>query len=170
MVVLNRRQLLILWVGLGLFVSAFIWDALFSGENNLMRYKNTIENYLHKTEKRANDILNDKNFIDRRLKEKMAGGAFKEDLQKLDSLQQEPFNFCIFKDDSLVFWSQNDVLPTWENFSDTLKNKICIKLLTMKSSQYELRYRNLINEQGIKVTTAALIPLKKMYPTFEGEF
>ena len=170
MVVLNRRQLLILWVGLGLFVSAFIWDALFSGENNLKRYKNTIENYLHTTEKRANAVLADKNFIDRRLKEKMAGGVFKEDLQKLDSLQQEPFNFCIFKDDSLVFWSQNDVLPAWKDFSDTLKNKACIKLVTMKSSQYELRYRNFMNEEGVKVTTAALIPLKKMYPTFEGEF
>ncbi len=169
MVVLNQRQLIILWVGLGLFVTAFVWDGLFSGERNLGRYKSVLENYLHTHEKRANLILNDDDFIDRRLNNVMAGGWYKIDLLKLDSLRKEPFNICIFKDDSLVFWTQNDVLPTWNHFPDTLKNKVCIKLITLKSSLYELRYRN-FTKNGVKVITAALIPVKKMYPTFEGAY
>ena len=53
--VFNKHQLTILWVGLGLFTAAFIWDSLFSGERNLVRYKNTLESYLHKIEKKAKE-------------------------------------------------------------------------------------------------------------------
>ncbi len=168
--VFNKHQLTILWVGLGLFTAAFIWDSLFSGERNLVRYKNTLESYLHKIEKKANNVLSDKDFLDRRLKGTLAGSAFKADLLKIDSLTQQDFNYCIFKDDSLIFWTRNDVLPQWSDFSDTVKNKTCARLVNYNASQYELRYKNLVSPDGQKIITSALIPLKKTYPTFEGEF
>lgn len=167
--IFKKNQLTILWVGLGLFIAAFIWDSVFSGENNLIRYRNTLESNLHITEQKANILFSDKDFVDRRLKDVMAGSVFKTDLLKVDSLKKESFNFCIFKDDSLIFWTRNDVLPLWSDLSDTLKNTTYIKFVNYNASQYELRYKNLTT-QGSKIILAALIPIKMVYPSFEGEF
>ena len=168
--ILNRRQLLILWVGLGLFVAAFVWDALFSGERNLARYKNSIEGALHNSEKAVEKTLADKEFIDRRLQSTMSGIGFDKDLVKLDYLRKEPFNFCISKDDSLIFWTQNDILPLWSDFLDTVREKTHVNFVTLKGSQFELRYRHTRDDKGAKITTAALIPIKKKYSTFEGQY
>ena len=79
--ILNRQQLWTLWVGLGLFVAAFVWDACFSGEQNLMRYKKTIESHLHKIEDKVNASLTDKDFINHRLKNRFS------DISKIDSFE-----------------------------------------------------------------------------------
>ena len=113
--ILDRKQLWILWIGLGLFISAFIWDAVFSGERNVYRYKYLIERNLQAQERAAEETLNDNAFIDRRLNAVMAGAAFKEDALRVERLQQQPFNICIFKGDSAVFWTHNDVLPRFED-------------------------------------------------------
>lgn len=168
--IFKKHQLTILWVGLGLFIAAFVWDSLFSGERNLQRYKSTIESNLHSIEHKVNVVLSNRDFIERRLNNVMTGSIFKADLHKIDSLKREVFNFCIFKDDSLVFWTRNDVLPLWSDFSDTLKNKVYIKFVTYNASQYELRYKNLTTPNGDKVIVSALIPIKMVYPSFEGEF
>ena len=168
--ILNRRQLWILWIGLGLFVAAFVWDACFSGEQNLVRYKNLIESHLHGIEADADVILKNKEFIDHRLRDKFTATIFKEDLTKLELLGKKPYNFCIFKDKELVFWTRHDILPFWSDMSDTASDKIFSKFVSLKESQFELRYRNYWDSEGQKTVAAALIPIKKMYPSFEGEF
>jgi two-component system, NtrC family, nitrogen regulation sensor histidine kinase NtrY len=168
--ILNRKQLKLLWIGLGLFIAAFAWDAYFSGDGNMHRYKDSIERFLHTTEKRADVVMSDKAFIDRRLMDSRIGNRYEQDLKKTDSLSAEIFNFCIFKDDSLVFWSRNDLLPLWSDFSDTTKNKIITKYVTLRESNYELRYRNEFDRDKNKVIIAALIPLKHTYSTLEGEY
>lgn len=166
---INQRQLIILWVGLGLFISAFIWDGLFSGDRNLTRYKNTLEQYLHANEFKADMILADNGFVQRRVANVMAGSGFKQDLLKLDSLKLLPFNINIFKNDSLIFWSNNDVLPSYKDFSDTTKNKINAKLVNIKPSFYELRWTTYYLNNS-RIVVSALIPIKKNYTSFEGQY
>ena len=168
--ILNRRQLWILWIGLGLFIMAFVWHAYFSDEQNLNRYKATIEGHLHEMESKADKVLTDTVFIDHRLQEQFAGTDFKKDFEKVNILNTESFNFCIFKEGKLVFWTRHDVIPLESDCSEININKINSKFVTIKESQFELRYRNLIEPDGQKTVVAALIPIKKMYPTFEGEY
>ena len=177
--ILDRKQLWILWIGLGLFISAFIWDAVFSGERNVYRYRYIIEKNLQEQERAVEDILNDKAFIERRLNVVMAGTAFKEDAIRVEELQQQPFNICIFKGDSAIFWTHNDVLPDVSHCVkvDSLVGRTQTKLDDIKQSQFELRYRfmrssvsNGGNTEGGDIVVAALIPLKRVYGPFEGKY
>ncbi len=177
---LDRKQLWILWIGLGLFISGFIWDAVFSGERNVYRYRYMIEKNLQNQEREVEDIFNDTAFMDRRLNVVMAGGAFKEDALRVEKLQERPFNICIFKGDSAIFWTHNDVLPNVSDCvkQDTLEGRTHSKLLELKQSDYELRYRIIRNavsegdntEGGGAVIVAALIPIKRVYGSFEGKY
>jgi two-component system, NtrC family, nitrogen regulation sensor histidine kinase NtrY len=168
--ILNRQQLWILWIGLGLFVLAFAWHAYFSDEQNLKGYKASIERQLHKIEGHADAVMADTGFINHRLNEEFAGSNFKKDFEKVDGLNGQPFNFCIFKEDELVFWTRHDVVPQASDFSETDFNKTFSKFVTIKESQFELRYRNTLESEDEKICVAALIPIKQTYPTFEGEY
>ncbi|MBL7817373.1 MAG: HAMP domain-containing histidine kinase [Saprospiraceae bacterium] len=172
--ILDRKQLWILWIGLGLLIAAFIWDAVFSGERNIYRYRDTIQNYLQTQEKVVDEIMNDSGFVIRRMNTIMVGSAFKDDVQRIERLQQQPFNFCIFKGDSAIFWTRNDVLPLKSDcaIGDTVLGFTYSKLVEIKLSQYELRYRTARNtsEPDETVLLAALIPIKRVYGSFEGKF
>ena len=174
--ILDRKQLWILWIGLGLFISAFIWDAVFSGERNVYRYKYLIERNLQAQERAAEETLNDNAFIDRRLNAVMAGAAFKEDALRVERLQQQPFNICIFKGDSAVFWTHNDVLPRFEDCDkqDMHEGQTYSKLVELKQSQFEFRYHvfriSASNEGNDTIVAAALIPVKRVYGSFEGKY
>ncbi len=177
--ILDRKQLWILWIGLGLFIAAFIWDAVFSGERNVYRYRSIIEKNLQAQEKAVDEVINDKPFIERRMNTVMVGAAFKEDVIRVEKLQEEPFNICIFKGDSAIFWTRNDVIPTVAEHitAETQEGQTYSKLVELKQSQYELRYRIMRTPvsnggytEGDTITVAALIPLKRVYGSFEGKY
>ena len=177
--ILDRKQLWTLWLGLALLISAFVWDSIFTGERNVYRYKEMIEANLQQQERAVETVINDKPFIERRLNVVMAGPAFKEDVSVVEKLQQQSFNICIFKGDSAVFWTRNDVLPNVGdcNVGDTIEGMTYTKLVERKQSQYELRYRTIENpianhdgSKETKIVLAALIPLKRIYGAFEGKY
>lgn len=166
---LNKNQLIYLWIGLGLFVAAFMWDAYFSKDNNSERYKNIIEKYLHKAEYEVNQLLEDKTFINNLQKiDDEAVSTYKLDLAQ--KLRERGINFTLFREKELVLWTQNDVLPLGINLTDTTTSKTVAVMSKLNDSQYELRYRNYRDDANQRITAAVLIPLKKMYPTFEGEY
>ena len=78
--ILERKQLWILWIGLCLFLAAFGWDNYFSGERNIQRYKLTIEGHLHAQEMDADAILEQDSFIIRRLEGRTDRSALKADI------------------------------------------------------------------------------------------
>ena len=172
--ILDKKQLWILWIGLGLFLAAFGWDSYFSGDRNIQRYTATIEASLHKQEAAADKLFQDDAFIERRLEGKTDVGAT-SDLARTESLGNLSFNLCIFKQipsgkDSLVYWTHNDALVLPSEFADSLPmNKTQIKLVGIKNSQYELRYRKALDKNGDKYTISALLPVKKIYAPFESQ-
>lgn len=173
--ILDRKQLWILWIGLGLFLAAFGWDYYFSGYRNIQRYKTTIEKHLHKQEVAADDVLSQDSFILRRLAGRIDHAAMKIDGPKTDALRGLPFNFCIFAQtrtgkDSLVYWTRNDALVLPSEFVDSLPiGPIHVKLVGVKQSQYELRYRKCLDAMGNRYTVAALLPLKTIFMGFESK-
>ena len=172
--ILDKKQLWILWIGLGLFLAAFGWDFYFSGDRNIQRYTETIEASLHKQEAAADKLFQDDAFIQRRLEGKIDANAA-SDLARTESLGNLPFNLCIFKQipegkDSLVYWTHNDALVLPSEFADSLPmNATQVKLVGIKNSQYELRYRKGLDKNGDKYTISALLPVKKIYAPFESQ-
>lgn len=172
--ILDRKQLLILWLGLGLLTVAFLWDGIFSGERNIYRYRDMIESNLQQQERTVDAVMNDRAFIERRLNVVLAGDKYQEDALRVEALQKQPFNFCLFKNDSAVFWTQNDVLPRMSDCgkADTVVGYTYSKLVEWKQSQYELRYRVLQHDRSNteNAIIAVLIPIKRVYGSFEGEY
>jgi two-component system, NtrC family, nitrogen regulation sensor histidine kinase NtrY len=170
--ILDRKQLLILWIGLGLLTAAFLWDAVYSGDRNMYRYQGMIESHLQQQERAVEPIINDKAFLERRLNVVLAGEQFDEDVLRVANLQKESYNVCIFKNDSAVFWTRNDVLPRMSDFGkgDTVVGQIYSKLVEWKQSQYELRYSPMPKYNEESAIVAVLIPIKRIYGSFEGEY
>lgn len=170
--ILDRKQLLILWLGLGLLTVAFCWDAAFTGDRNIYRYRDMIQNNLQQQERLVEDVMNDKGFIERRYNVLLSGKMADQDALRVEHLQQQPFNICIFKNDSALFWTRNDVLPRISDCEkgDTIDGRSYSKLVEWKQSQYELRYRTLHNLGSENIIIAALIPIKRVYGSFEGEY
>ena len=173
--ILEKKQLWFLWIGLGLFIAAFAWDSFFSSERNIERYKTTIEEYLHKQEAEIEDIfssngkvLNDPHFMERRLMNPLT--TLRQDSAAMNKLQQKPYNICLFNEDSAIFWSRNIALPSKKDLVDTAINKTYIKLLELCGSQYELRYRTILLKNGRKYTLAAVIPIKKSFMQTAGKY
>jgi two-component system, NtrC family, nitrogen regulation sensor histidine kinase NtrY len=173
--ILERKQLWILWTGLSLFLAAFGWDYYFSGDRNVQRYKSTIEHYLHNQEIAADNILKQDSFIQRRLEGRTDPNAMKTDIPLTDSLKALPFNVCIFGrteigKDSLIYWTKNDVLVLPSEFDESKPiDTTIVKLVGIKQSQYELRYRKSLDRDGIPYTVAALLPLKKIYAPYNSK-
>ncbi len=173
--ILERKQLWILWIGLCLFLAAFGWDHYFSGDRNIQRYKSTIESSLHRQEIAADKVFLKDSFLQRRVEEHIDRAAVKTDILTMDSLKGLPFNICIFshtdgEKDSLIYWTKNDALALPSEFEDSLPiGKTQAKLVDIKQSQYELRYRKYLDHNGDIYIVAALLPLKKNFAPFESK-
>jgi two-component system, NtrC family, nitrogen regulation sensor histidine kinase NtrY len=173
--ILDRKQLWILWIGLGLFLAAFGWDHYFSGDRNIQRYKETIEASLHQQEASADKLFQEEAFIQRRLEGRTDSDALKMDIRLSELLKKSPFNFCLFKQaetgkDSLVYWTHNDALVLPSEFADSSPiGKVQLKLVGIKNSQYELRYLKSLDKNGNRYIAAALLPLKKVFAPFESK-
>jgi two-component system, NtrC family, nitrogen regulation sensor histidine kinase NtrY len=173
--ILERKQLWILWIGLCLFLAAFGWDSYFSGNRNIQRYKSTIENHLHQQELAADDILQQDSFIMHRMEAHNDRNVSKADAVVLERLKTATFNVCIFVSaqngkDSLIYWTKNDALALPSEFEDSVAiGQTRIKFVGIKQSQYELRYRKYANHAGNTCTVAVLLPIKKIFAPFESK-
>jgi hypothetical protein len=173
--ILERKQLWLLWIGLGLFLAALGWDNYFSGDRNIQRYKAIIEQDLHVQEAKADEILKRDSFIQRRVQGRIDKEALKLDIALTETFKALPFNICIFEQseedkDSLIYWTQNDALVLTSEFSNALlEGKTQVKLVEIKQSQYELRYKKFNDSNGKRYTIAALLPLKKNFAPFESK-
>jgi signal transduction histidine kinase len=174
--ILDKKQLWILWTGLGFFILAFIWDAIFTGDRNLERYQRTIQSNLNAYERAAEAVMRDTAFIERRLRVSINHLKLDEDIARIERLQKEPFNIVILKGDSAVFWTKHDVLPLKgeiQHEEDEI-GRTYVKLAKLKQSDYVLRFRRLPpfadTEGGGATRIVALIPLKKDYKSFEGKY
>lgn len=152
-------------VAIILFALALIIDKTASNSTNPSRYIAKLENYIQKQELKVNSLFEDE-FLLRKLINK---DFEEEDWEMLQKLNDEGFSFYIYENDSLIFWSNNQVLP----FDTDVKysSQQIIKIVNQKNNRYELikqpfsfdedSYRNFM--------LVGLIPIYKSYPV-ENEY
>jgi two-component system, NtrC family, nitrogen regulation sensor histidine kinase NtrY len=170
--VLERKLLWILWVGVGFFIAAFAWHAYFSGDRNLARYKTLIERDLHRQEQAVEKVMGNVDFFERQLLQDTAAQYLGSDTAYLTELHQQPFNIVLFREGQPVFWTRNDVLPLGSDLRDSsLSDKPLPIFKEYKSSSlFELRYRYLTDRNGDRYAIAALLPIKWVYSSFGGSY
>lgn len=169
--ILQKQRLLFLWVGIFSFIAAFVWSMLYKDEANTVRYKNQIENYLHREEKKADKILEDRDFIQKLIAKNPADDKFIS--ETTEKLQQEKFSFAVYKNNQSVYWTRNDVVPPPPalNAGNINYNKTTVKFITQYESQYEQRQRIFYKaDDSTNVVATVLIPIKKAYKSFEGKY
>jgi two-component system, NtrC family, nitrogen regulation sensor histidine kinase NtrY len=168
----SKQQLYILWTSLALFALTAISDLFFSIENNTHRYQNTIEDYLHHQEKRVKRWFEEKNFIAKYINPTLdSSNAL---IPQIEELSQEAFHFFIYKDSSLLFWSNKNVQPPpiadLPDPSLTFEPVDNYHFTVLKESQYEQCARTYWTPDSHRVTIVGLIPIKKVYASLEGGY
>ncbi|MEY4935337.1 MAG: hypothetical protein RIS64_1696 [Bacteroidota bacterium] len=168
----SKQQLYILWTSLALFALTTISDLFFSIENNTHRYQNTIENYLHSQEKKVKRWFEEKNFIAKYIHP--ATDSSSTAIAQIEALSQEAFHFFIYKDSSLLFWSNKNVQPLpladLPDLSMTFEPIDNHSFTVIKESQYEQCSRTYWTPDSHRVTIVGLIPIKKIYASLEGGY
>jgi hypothetical protein len=168
----SKQQLYILWTSLALFALTAVSDLFFSIENNTHRYQNTIEDYLHSQEKRVKRWFEEKNFIAKYIHP--TTDASNAPISQIEELSHEAFHFFIYKDSSLLFWSNKNVQPLpladLPNPDMTFEPVDNYHFTVIKESQYEQYCRIYWTPDSHRVTIVGLIPIKKIYASFEGGY
>jgi two-component system, NtrC family, nitrogen regulation sensor histidine kinase NtrY len=168
----SKQQLYILWTSLALFALTMVSDLFFSIENNTHRYQNTIEQYLHSQEKIVKRWFADKNFIDKYIHS--TTDTTNALLSPIEALSREAFHFFIYKDSTLLFWSNKNVQPLpIADLPDpgfTLEPIDNYNFTVIQESQYEQCCRVYWTPDSHRVTIVGLIPIKKIYASLEGGY
>ncbi|MEO0042378.1 MAG: hypothetical protein RL329_1826 [Bacteroidota bacterium] len=168
----SKQQLYILWIGLSLFGLTMVSDLFFSVENNTHRYQNTIEQYLHKREITIKRWFDDKNFIEQYIHP--VADTNNTLLPQIEALAHEAFNFFIYKDSTLLFWSNKNVqplpisdLPDPPNHAEKIESE---SFTMIQESQYEQYCKVYWTPDSHRITIVGLIPIKKIYASLEGGY
>ena len=161
--ILGKYQRYILLACVVCFLAAIATDWYLQRSVNLGLYANKIETHLHQQEAQVEAIFSDKTLIrsllqpKRYMDQEQQQAAFK----RLEALASEDYSLLIYLKDSLLFWSNNQVEPSIEDFSSHPGRTT--KLVHLKIGYYEqIEYPYLVKGKGT-YTLIGLIPIKFDY-------
>ncbi len=139
------------FLGLGLGVKYLVKKNF-----DLAKYTVQMEQAVHKAGNSINKLFADEDFI----KETIKGDITQE---KLEELSQHPFTFFLYKKDSILFWSNNNVLPYLTDI-ESIKGRID-QVSRQKNGIYELIKETYYHhEDTTEYLLIALVPLFYEYP------
>jgi signal transduction histidine kinase len=129
--------------------------------DHLESYVRRIERSLHKKESEVYTILSDTSFLFRIINgiNRLPSNQQNEDLIRLKSLAKKPFNICIYKSDSLVFWLNNGAFLGEEHLGAVENQASLAKLVKLPNGYFELIKKDLTPEY----TAIGLLPIKKEF-------
>jgi two-component system, NtrC family, nitrogen regulation sensor histidine kinase NtrY len=150
-----------LLITLLLFALAFSYDFFWERKGRAERPATGIERHLHEREQKVNELFGDEPFFSRMA----AGSPGDNDLRRIDNLAEQAFSLFLFQEDSLIFWTGNDLEPDCETI-DELRNSDAPLLKRFSGGFYELRGKIWTSGEDT-LTLAAAIPLDEMVSGFE---
>lgn len=168
---LINRHVIYLWLGILAFALTFLWHYLFSPENSLLRYQYTVERFLQKGEREANQYLNEA-VTAHILSVKSQQNAHEDKLMG-DIFKQNLFGLFYYEGDSLVFWSKNDYVPSASSINaldralHTEGGAVSFKEIK-DIGTFEYRHKT-FNINGKNILVLACIPIKWQYVTTNGQ-
>ncbi len=157
----NRKIGLLLLVLSGLlFLFGFAINYLAIQSATPEKYARQIEEALHEEEDEIESYFRESSFLNAAIHDELPEA-------QLRALEQKDYTLCIYRGDSLLFWSNNKALPFSTEITPTLTRSV--ELVRLKKGYYELIKDRYTSTQGGDYTLIALIPVYYEYP-LENEY
>ncbi len=159
---MSKRQWIFFGAGI-LFFALFLWFG--RGRTNgqhLSRYAHLTERWLHQQELAVEDWLKGTPLI---LKFVYGYSTTSHDIQTaevLDQLDREVFTLCFYLNDSLVFWSNNHVLP-YQSEVQNAPERMQYKFIELPNGAYEWISHRFRDADHNNITAIGLIPVRHRY-------
>ncbi len=121
-------------------ILAFAFDRWSSPARSLSEYASEVESYLRKEEKKAKSLLGERaDFLQTQLAGPIADAEeASENAAQLQKYSQEDYTLCIYRGDSLLFWSNNKALPSAELLKQWQKEPFEPKIHELQVGKFEV--------------------------------
>lgn len=155
-----KRDLRFLILGLALLVVALMYGWFLQKSENLNKYATRIEDNMESQEKLVAQFFENKPFLKRQLDPptNLPLQVIEEDFNYLQTLSKSPFSITIYRKDSLLFWTNNQVFPDPKETSIERPEKHS-KLVKLKNGYYQQIAQSFRDTDGF-YSIIALLPVK----------
>lgn len=146
------------------FALAFGLEFFFTKDQNLHSYQLQIENTLHDVEEEVEDLFADTAWLLRQYsKEIPPQTLLSEDMEKLSLLTDKNYNICLYRNEELVFWTNNRVFLSADQVKEMVSMKEETKFIELANGFYELRKMILKDGNHYDYFAIALIPIRNKF-------
>ncbi len=143
---------------------AVIFDFWFSKKSKVYAYAEIINEYLHQQEREVETFFENKAFISRQLSGQNTVDIPTQglDFQFVEELAEKPYSISIHKGDSLIFWTNNIIIPEAKDLQ-SIKPERTYEFKRLKNGYYELIGQSYKSTDLSNYTITALIPIKYQF-------
>jgi len=155
---MTKRQIYLTGFTLLFLFLALGFDFYIQRSVGTQQYASIIEKYLHQNENQITKFFEDEDFIVRQL----TNQSTTEDFTKLQTLYNKDYTLCIYLNDSLAFWTNNDVLPNdllLKGSNPTLYSGY----FKLSNGHYDVLKQSFSNPKIGNYTVFGFIPIKYAY-------
>ncbi len=147
-----------------LLTIALVYDFGFSMKSKVPNYANLVNEHLHEQESEVEVFFENKDFIKRQISSNLPNDISlqDEDFLLLKKLAEKPYSITIHREDSLVFWTNNIILPTTADRSKIGAERHH-EFKRLKNGYYELIGQSYKDSELGTYTITALIPIKHQF-------
>jgi len=143
------------------FLSGFVINYYSNSTTNPKKYAQKLEKVLHQQENEVNNYFRDTNFLETVINDRL-------DIVELKKLDAEPYTLCIYRGDSLLYWSNNKALAYSTEIG--LPKARVVKMMKLQKGRYQFIKDRYMAKNGEVYTLAALIPVYYEYATQNDYF
>lgn len=155
---MTKKQLYLIGLTLLFFFLALGFDFYNQRTIGTQQYASIIEKHLHENEEEVESVFKEKDFIVRQLSNKSTA----EDFKRIESLYKKDYTICIYLEDSLSFWTNNDVTPNRLLLQGENAN-LYSGYFKLSNGHYEVLKKSFIQPDLGKYTVFGFIPIKYEY-------
>lgn len=113
---MDKRFLYWASISAALFLSVIFLRNYFKGYSDLPGYAERISRYVRQAEARTGELLDNVPLVRKLCQDSGHGGGLQEkELAYLEGYYSAPFTICIYKDDRLLYWTNNRNIPEPED-------------------------------------------------------
>jgi nitrogen fixation/metabolism regulation signal transduction histidine kinase len=155
---MTKKQLYLIGLTLLFFFLALGFDFYNQRTVGTQQYASIIEKHLHENEEEVEGFFKEKDFIVRQL----SNQSTSEDFVKIESLYKKNYTLCIYLEDSLAFWTNNEVTPNHLLLKEENVN-LHSGYSKLSNGHYEVLKKSFIQPGLGKYTVFGFIPIKYEY-------
>ena len=158
---MTRQQYFHLALTVFLFVLAIGYNYYIRIAPQTEKYANQINDHLRDLEEEVEAVFNNKDFIKRQLipPDEIEVNIRETDFNLLESLVEQVYTIAVFQDDSLLFWTNNFVLPDLLDIAGATSERSA-KFINSKNGYYELIQQRFNDASIGEYVVCGLIPIK----------